>query len=434
MTEVSEVQRLKYAVVGCVNGIWGDEPNGEDDLVVVRVADFDRERCSVILGDSPTTRAVPERVRERRLLKRGDLLVEKSGGGEQQPVGNVVLFDQDVQAVCSNFVARMPVAPDCDSRFLAYVFRALYVEGRNLPHVKQTSGIQNLDSESYLNERVWLPAKSTQKRIASYLDEQTGRIDALIAEKERLIERLEELRLSRIYEYLSGGMDGASRKHTGDEWFPAVPDHWSFCALNYRYEVELGKMLDEKKQSGANPTPYLRNADVRWDYVNTDDLPAIDIAEGERHRYTVDTGDLLVCEGGAGVGRTAIWTGPSGVFAFQKALHRLRPRQSTEVPRYILYLMRDAVARGRVLGHEKATIPHLTAEAFRRWRIPFPPAKEQARIVAALDQVSDRCDELDAHCRAHIERLREYRSSLISAAVAGDADFGSEQGPEQRAS
>ena len=250
---VLETRRLKYAVDGCINGIWGDEPNGVDDHVVVRVADFDRERGRVVLGESPTVRAIPSSARGNRLLSSGDLLIEKSGGGEHQPVGNVVLFDDDIPAVCSNFVARMPVSEDCDSRYVGYVFRALYTQGRNIPHVKQTSGIQNLDSQSYLNEKAWLPALTEQQRIANFLDEQTARIDALIAGKEKLSDKLEELRLSQIYTAISQStVTGSDYQTTKDEWFKSVPAHWAFCPLNYRYEVQLGKMLDEKKISGEH--------------------------------------------------------------------------------------------------------------------------------------------------------------------------------------
>jgi len=160
---VNDVRRLKYAVEGCFNGVWGEDANGVDDLTVARVADFNRERGYVKFGDAPTVRAIPQSARNRRVLAKGDLLIEKSGGGEQMPVGNVVLFDDDRPSVCSNFVARMPVVPECDSRFVSYVFRSLYSEGKNVTHIKQTSGIQNLDSDSYLNEKAWLPNRHLQE-------------------------------------------------------------------------------------------------------------------------------------------------------------------------------------------------------------------------------------------------------------------------------
>jgi type I restriction enzyme S subunit len=267
-------------------------------------------------------------------------------------------------------------------------------------------------------------SRHEQQRIANFLDEQTARIDALIAEKTALLDKLDEFRLSSIYQCISQGLTGSATVDTGDDWFPTLPVGWAFCALNYRYEVQLGKMLDEKRLTGEHATPYLRNIDVRWGYVNTDNLPLMDIAPQERDRYTLRAGDLLVCEGGVGVGRTAIWGGSQEVVGYQKALHRVRPRSSRDVPKFLYYQMQDAVWRDRVLGQEKATIPHLTAEAFRRWRLPFPPVADQRAIVAHLDALSERTSTLANHCSLHIDRLREYRSSLISAAVTGQLELG----------
>src|SRR5262245_126266 len=103
------------------NGIWGSEPDGVNDITCVRVADFDRQTFRVGLKE-PTLRSITHSERSGRLLRPGNLLLEKSGGGEQQPVGAVVLFDRDdLLAVCSNFIARVEVAPTFDSRFLTYL-------------------------------------------------------------------------------------------------------------------------------------------------------------------------------------------------------------------------------------------------------------------------------------------------------------------------
>jgi type I restriction enzyme S subunit len=83
-------------------------------------------------------------------------------------------------------------------------------------------------------------------------------------------------------------------------------------------------MLDAKQITGDYLIPYLRNTDVQWDWINTDDLPRMDIRPDEYSRYTIKKGDLLVCEGGE-VGRAAIWGGSQDVIGYQKALHRLRP-------------------------------------------------------------------------------------------------------------
>ena len=101
------IDRLKQSMISCQNGIWGDDASEDDnDIPCVRVADFDRVALRVDLSE-PTIRSVTPKERAGRLLLRGDLLLEKSGGGETQPVGCVVLYDEAQSAVCSNFVARV---------------------------------------------------------------------------------------------------------------------------------------------------------------------------------------------------------------------------------------------------------------------------------------------------------------------------------------
>lgn len=185
------VDRLKWSTQGMVNGTWGDEPNGVDDIICVRVADFDRERFLVV-DEPPTWRAVETSQRDGRLLRKGDLLIEKSGGGEKQLVGCVVLFDHDYSAVCSNFVARMPVASGMHPRFWCYVHAALYASRLNYPSIKQTTGIQNLDGSAYLNQRVNFPNFDEQGEIADFLDREVAKIDKLIERKRALIEKLKE--------------------------------------------------------------------------------------------------------------------------------------------------------------------------------------------------------------------------------------------------
>jgi type I restriction enzyme S subunit len=148
----------------------------------------------------------------------------------------------------------------------------------------------------------------------------------------------------------------------------------------------------------------------------------MDFAPDERARYLVHPGDLLVCEGGD-VGRAAIWDGPGDSIGYQKALHRVRPRAETDLQRFLYYSLYDSAKRGRFEAGEKATIFHLTAEAFRRYRFPFPPFSEQVAIVEHLDKLTSNFNALQEHCKKHINRLREYRSSLISAAVTGQLNI-----------
>ena len=201
-----DVRRLGTSVKGCINGIWGNDPNGSEDLPCVRVADFDRVRLRVRLA-KPTLRAIAPDERNRRLLKKGDLLLEKSGGGDLQPVGVVMLYDHDAEAVCSNFVARMPVSARCDSSYLMYLHSHLYAIRLNVRSIKQTTGIQNLDSSSYLGEPVTFPSLAEQADIARFLDEAAADIDDTVNRTRRQIELLSEYRTRLIADVVTGKLD-----------------------------------------------------------------------------------------------------------------------------------------------------------------------------------------------------------------------------------
>ncbi len=170
-----------------------------------------------------------------------------------------------------------------------------------------------------------------QTQIAKFLDYETAKIDALIEKQQQLIALLKEKRQAVISHAVTKGLNpDAPMRDSGVEWLGDVPAHWTTPAVSARYQALLGKMLDERKHTGAHPLQYLRNADVNWDTISVVDLPVFDVRPAELTRYTLATGDILFCEGGAGVGQTAIWSGQLEVCAFQKALHRLRPWRASE--------------------------------------------------------------------------------------------------------
>lgn len=197
---------LNRTVVGCVNGLWGNEPNGVNDIVVLRVADFERNKLK-INDQKLTVRSIPLKDRYGRLLKNGDLLIEKSGGGDKTLVGCVVLFDKTYDAITSNFVAKMTPKDNFDARFLCYLFSALYSSNVNYRSIKQTTGIQNLDSGAYLSEVAAFPLLPTQTAIANFLDTKTTQIDEAIAIKEQQIALLNERKQILIQQAVTQGLD-----------------------------------------------------------------------------------------------------------------------------------------------------------------------------------------------------------------------------------
>ena len=199
-------------------------------------------------------------------------------------------------------------------------------------------------------------------------------------------------------------------------WFGSVPAHWDRPPVYARFEVQLGKMLDERKITKHFLAPYLRNIDVQWDRINVDDLPEMDFDEVEQQLYSLRHGDILVCEGGE-IGRCAIWSSDRRCF-YQKALHRLRPTTGKDDPRYFILVMRAAVEAGLFTSQASAaTIQHLPAEKLRIVRYPAPPINEQRAIVDYVSRHTGRIDALVAAKQRILDLLAEKRKAIIATAV-----------------
>mgnify|MGYP000065648611 CR=1 FL=1 len=196
--------RIKFCLSRSVAGIWGDDEKGnKDDIVCFRVADFDYSK-GCLTFDKLTIRNVSAAQLQNRLLHDGDLLIEKSGGGDTTPVGRVVRFTYNDKAICSNFIHSISVKEGYCSNYLYYYFYGMYADKVNLLYFNQTTGIQNLKVGEYLSQKIYLPTLVEQQAIAVYLDGRCSEIDKAIATQQKRISLLQELKQSIITEAITG--------------------------------------------------------------------------------------------------------------------------------------------------------------------------------------------------------------------------------------
>jgi type I restriction enzyme, S subunit len=164
-----------------------------------------------------------------------------------------------------------------------------------------------------------------------------------------------------------------------------IPEEWVVSSVGIEFEIKLGKMLDSEKNSGVLK-PYLGNRSVQWNRLDLSDLSMMAMSPADLQSFRLEHGDLLVCEGGE-VGRSAIWDSSISECYYQKALHRLRPKNGFDA-RLMLELLRYWSDHG-LLGNyvTQTSIAHLTREKFADVSMPVPPLPEQRAIAAALSDV-----------------------------------------------
>jgi type I restriction enzyme S subunit len=230
------VVRLKSIVKGGTNGVWGSEPkNKKNDIICVRVADIDEWQYGISQSDL-TYRNISDADQAGRLLNSGDLIIEKSGGGEISPVGRVVIFNLNEKAVTSNFMARLNVIGDINKEFLYYYFRFLYYRRLNHPAIKATTGIQNLDLYAYLQNPIPIPTPKEQISIVEFINQTSGEITRFIQTKQRFIELLKEQRQSIITNAVTKGTDEKAKMK--ETVLGEIPEHWEVRRLKFIAEVQ----------------------------------------------------------------------------------------------------------------------------------------------------------------------------------------------------
>lgn len=214
-------------------------------------------------------------------------------------------------------------------------------------------------------------------------------------------------------------------KYSGVEWLGLVPDHWQIKSVKKHYDIQLGKML---QSSPSDPTdievPYLKAQHVQWFKIQTTNPPSMWASHSEIDQFEIQPGDLLVCEGGEG-GRCGMLTDIVDGCIIQNALHRVRPREGTRtcINEFLQYSL-SAIAEAGWLEaiHNKATIAHFTKEKFGSLKVQIPPLSEQEAIVKFLDLETSTLDRLISKSQSIIDRLKEYRTALVTAVVTGKRD------------
>jgi type I restriction enzyme, S subunit len=187
---------------------------------------------------------------------------------------------------------------------------------------------------------------------------------------------------------------------------------WSWAAVEDVAEARLGKMLDIAKNSGKR-FRYLRNTNVHWFDLRMDELKELKIEEFEVEKYRLCRGDVLICEGGHGIGRTAVWRSSEQDIVFQKALHRVRPGPAlnSDFFSYCMFVyFHERVLQTYFTG---VGIPHFTGRALATLVFPLPPMSEQSRIVAKVKELMTVCDRLEEQ----LTTTQDEKRSLLEAVL-----------------
>lgn len=269
------------------------------------------------------------------------------------------------------------------------------------------------------------PPSSEQERIANFLDEQTARIDALIAGKENLASKTNEYFLASLIKGVSTGGQTQNLIPSALPWVESIPCHWGTPKLGYLFQsIGSGTTPSTEDITAYGPgVPWVTTSELREEVIN---LTEKEISDSGLKAYSAlkihPAGSVAIAMYGATIGRLGIL----GVDATVNQACCVLSRPLGVLPKFVFYAlwaMREHILVMASGGGQ----PNINQDKVRSFRIPLPPLSQQAEIVKKLDSLRQSNDVLKENILTHIERLREYRSSLISAAVTGQIDINNYQ-------
>jgi len=409
-----EVKKLKYSSSIVLGKMLESNDNGNyNEKPYLRAQNISWEK----VDDSDIKEMwFSDRELIRYRLELNDLLV--SEGGE---VGRTAIWRNELEeCYIQNSVHKVTIQKNNVPLYFLYQFLACGKSG-HFEAIANRVSIAHLTREKLKEVISLIPPIQEQQAIADFLDRETARIDELIAKKQRLIDLLREQRTALITHAVTRGLTPYSpMKDSGVEWLGEIPAHWEIKSVK-----RISKVFNGSTPKSSEPEYW--DGDIPW--VTPEDLGELASSEisGTKRYITqagyescgtnlVPTGSLILSTR-APIGHLAI---AATALCTNQGCRSLVPHSDmrTRFLYYVLYASRQELIS---LG-QGSTFMELGKSKLETVGLPLPRTEEQQAIADHLDRETARIDNLIGKINQAIEKLQEYRSALITAAVTGKID------------
>lgn len=334
-----------------------------------------------------------------------------------------VALNQDMKAL----VPRSGLLPVFLKYFIAGQQKTLLMEWR-----KEGATVESIEHDLLANTMLPISSAEEQRTIAALLDRETAKIDVLVAKKERLIELLQEKRAALITRAVTKGLDPTvPMKVSGVEWIGQIPAHWTVRRLKFLAPyVTSGSRGWAEYYSDEGPI-FLRIGNLSRNGIDLDlrDIEKVTPpagSEGERTRVKPE--DLLISIT-AYIGSVGVVPPDFGEGYVNQHIALARVASKVISSRWLAYCLLSSVGQKQFQGLlYGGTKEGLGLDDVRNLTVLLPAHHEQESIINYMDHETAKIDALISKVREGTEKLKEYRTALISAAVTGKIDVREEVG------
>lgn len=362
----------------------------------------------IVKDEDKLTGLVPESFETYQIVQPGDIIIR--GTDLQNDMTSLRTgLARDKGIITSAYINLRPKA-EIDAVFLHYLLHSYDV--KKVFYALGSGLRQNLSYDDFKYLRLPIPSRMEQLAIAAFLDEKCAKVDEALRIKEEQIALLRQRRQILIQQAVTRGLNPAApMKDSGIDWIGQIPAHWD--RIPNKHIFRLRKTLVGKRSSEYELLSLTLRGVIKRDLENPEGkFPA----EFDTYQE-VSPGDFVFCH--FDVEETPRTVGLSEFFGMITGAYTVYSVAEGIDPRFLLhfYICADTDKKMRSLYKGlRNTIPK---EVFGAFKTPLPPIEEQRAIVAHIDDASRKIEDAIAIKEDQIAVLKEYRTSLINAAVTG---------------
>lgn len=421
-----EIKPLKFAVS------YNDEtlPENTDldkeilyvDISSVSLTDGIKNKELMIFENAPS--------RARRIIKDGDVLVST--------VRTYLKAIAQVESAEPNLIASTGFAvlrSKCglNSQFLGYYIQSEGIVGAIVANSVGVS-YPAINASDLVRLPICIPSETEQAIIANFLDKKTEKIDRLISHQQALLEKLSEKRTALITETVCGRVrlptalndnetlsgSNAPLRNSGIEWLGEVPEHWENVNLKYLCCVKGGYAFASELFTDEG-IPVIRISDILFDgTVDSKNCKKVSLDNIPNHSdFQLKTGQFVMAMTGATIGKVSSYQSNELAYINQR-VGKFELLKSKLNYQFLGYILKTSGYQEHIkLTAFGGAQPNISDSEIVDYKISLPPLEEQTAIVNYLDTETAKIDRLQHKIERVIERLKEYRSALITQVVTG---------------
>lgn len=368
------------------------------------------------------------------LTKKGVIIRDLEAGGKMPTTFNgyqvlypdnllMCLFDIDVTPRCVGIIKDEGLSSPAYSQFVLnqlgytpffdYLLRYMDDE-KCLLHLSKNLR-NSLTEDDFGQIETILPSTQEQQSIATYLDQKCSEIDELITMQEEMITKLQSYKQSVITEAVTKGLDkNVPLKDSGIEWIGKIPEHWNTYQLKRCSKFINGYAFNSNHFNKDKGIPVIRIGDILNEQISFENIVYVQ-ENNELEKFIVHKNDILIAMSGATVGKIGVYNSDDKVYINQR-VGIIRTTQYN-------YIKRMFSTNGFIdyinLSSAGSAQPNISSDGILNFHIPVPPLNEQQTIANYLDQKCSEIDELISIKQQKIEKLKDYKKSLIFECVTG---------------